>query len=105
MTETHDDPRVSFDSIIFVCRAKLPPVDFAERSAFIDAVFAAKPAGFEVSWPKENHNWVIDDEGFTHIPLYVTDHKLALFDYIERSRRLKQSIDDIERKIKEVLFL
>ena len=74
----------------FMIRVKLPKSsafhcspsgDTEYDRAFQDAIFEVKPQGFEVLWPRAGHRWPEpDSEGFTFVPLFLSDEARALKD-------------------------
>ena len=89
-------------SLEFMVRVKLPGKyqhhnsDYDNpNAAIIDAVFAVKPRGFEVKWPKPGQEWPVDSEGYTYVPLFLTAHKDALAHYMDSYFHLKKRNEDI----------
>lgn len=77
--------------------------DRKKLSEYKRAVFAAKCDGMEIRW--NMRPWPIDADGLTWIPMYVTENKLAVVYHIDRANRLAQRLSDLERKLKETLWL
>jgi hypothetical protein len=95
----------------FYIRVKLPnPAGFAScpsgdteySEAYQGAIFAAKPQGFEVRYPRGNQRWATDSEGFTLVPLFLTDEKLATAKLIERIHDLERRIETAKSYMKRV---
>lgn len=87
--------------LLFVVKVKLPAScafhsspsgDTEYEQAYNSAIFAVKPRGFEVKWPKGAERWPVDSEGFTYVPLVLTDHRDALAKTIEDCARLRQRL-------------
>lgn len=99
MDESTDRKQLS-PQLMFMVRVKLPnPAgyhsspsgDTEYESARSEAIFAVKPAGFEVKWPRGGERWPVDSEGYTFVPLVLTDHRDALANAIrERGEELKR---------------
>lgn len=103
------DPQTPLNetSLEFMVRVKLPcasdfkPGDGYE-SARNDAIFAIKPCGFEVKWPREGQTWPVDSEGYTYVPLFLTYHKDALAFYMERHFKSVKFRNELVEKAEEV---
>jgi hypothetical protein len=69
-----------FKQVEFMCRMTLPvrpltmstnPDRTPVEQAYQSAVFAQKPDGFEIRW--ELMPWPYDSEGYTYVPLRLSD--------------------------------
>lgn len=81
------------------CSGEMPPFDSDEyyslHNEIRDAIFAVKPDGFEVSWPKLGHNWPRDSEGFVYVPLYCIDPNVHI-------ANLQMSVKGLRSQLKEI---
>lgn len=87
-----------------------PSGDTEYESAYKQAIFDAKPEGFEVSWPKIGHRWPIDSEGFTFVPLYLSQttgisQADMLTRWISRYQELEDKMTAIMKKGEELIEL
>lgn len=87
----------------FMCRVKLPSGDADYAEAFRAAILAVKPVGFEVRWPKLNEKWAVDSEGYTLVPLYLTDEKQAVAYWMDRGNRAEKRLKEIQDAIRRLL--
>lgn len=74
----------------------------AEHHRIRDAIFAAKPDGFEVEWPHRHFPWTTDKSGFTFVPLYVTDVKNSLAQAWQFARDKQRELDRIKDFLKSI---
>jgi hypothetical protein len=100
--------------MLFCVRVKLPSSgayhcspsgDTEFEQARNSAIFAVKPRGFEVKWPRSGESWPVDSEGFTYVPLFVTDHRDALAYAIEEQNRMRKRLDAIAAGFKAIQHL
>ncbi len=102
------------EELMFMVRAKLPSsvkvtnmlsddVDKDYSREFKDACFAAKPQGFEIKWPRNGESWPIDSEGYTFIPLYLTDRKEGHLYFIERTYELEKQLKYIKSVLEKLI--
>lgn len=99
----------------FMIRVKLPPLsegvtspsgDPAEDRAYKDAIFAAKPYGFEVQWNYDGPAWPIDSQGYTYVPLFVsTTEAGALNTWIDRYYQIREAMASVTAKASELLAI
>ena len=90
--------------IEIVVRVKLPKGKTQEDREFKDAIFAAKPLGFEIKWLYGNaEKWTKDKNGFTYIPMYLTDNKIAVAYWMERFFEADKKYRKLTETIKGLL--
>jgi hypothetical protein len=68
-----------------------------------DAIFAAKPVGFEVRWPEIGTRWPMDSDGVTYVPLYVSHSKDAYAGLLDRYERLRQKVTKLQLLAAEIV--
>lgn len=73
--------------------------------AMRDAIFEAKPNGFEVHWARKSRPWPVDSAGYTFVPLYVTDSKLAHVSLVEQICNARKEIEWMRDLAKKMLRL
>jgi len=92
----------------FMVRVKLPSSsayhsspsgDTEYEEAYRNAIFAVKPPGFEVSWPRLNEKWPVDSEGYTWVRLYCTDQKVALAYWMKEAQQAQAHIARIKKAV------
>ncbi len=97
----------------FMIRVKLPSSSAYHSSpsgdseydeAYKKAIFDIKPPGFEVCWPRLNEKWPKDSEGYTFVPLYISDDKTSLHYYIERVAMLENQLAKAREHAKQLLI-
>lgn len=81
--------------------ASCPSGDTAYEEAFRSAIFAVKPTGFEVKYPRTGEAWPVDSSGMTWVPLYCNDTQQLLPGLFDRIQRLEKHIDDIRKAVGE----
>lgn len=100
--------------LMFMVRVKLPnPAgyhsspsgDTEYEQARSSAIFAVKPVGFEVKWPRGGERWPVDSEGYTFVPLVVSDHRDALATAIEERGRMLVQLGLIKKAFDSVKHL
>jgi len=74
----------------------------ADQKVCMDAIFAAKPRGFEVRWPKIGERWPMDSEGTTFVPLYLYDNKDAHAYLLEQNGRYYNKMQELKRLASEI---
>jgi hypothetical protein len=93
----------------FMMKVKLPsPAAFPScpsgdtdyDDAYRSAIFAEKPMGFEIAWPRLNQKWPVDSEGFTWVPLYLSSSKDALHVALNEWHRLQKAHQALLDKLK-----
>lgn len=90
---------------VYYIKVKLPPQRDKNPTqhllAIKDAIFTVKPHGFEVKWGHglEEHvvGWPIDKEGYTYVPLYVTEtgKQDTLVTYMKETQRLQELLKKV----------
>lgn len=105
---------MSEKQVEFMVRVKLPSSggyhsspsgDTQYEIDYRQAIFDVKPIGFEVRWPRLNEKWPVDSEGYTYVPLYVSQHCDALADLRTRYNallKLHQKIADLSKQIAQL---
>ncbi len=95
--------------LMFMMRVKLPPEDPPAASPgdivygpWKKAIFSEKPPGFEIQWPREGQCWPVDSDGYTFVPLYITNRQEAHLYYINSHRELQRKYDRLAGAIKEL---
>jgi hypothetical protein len=73
-----------------------------DQQACMNAIFAAKPQGFEVRWPQIGERWPVDSEGVTYVPLYLGHAKDAHAFLIENNHYQDRKIQELKRLITEI---
>ncbi len=98
--------------IIFTMKVKLPnPAAFHSspsgdteyENAHRDALFENKPVGFEIKYPRADCDWPKDKEGFTWVPLYLTDNKSSLAYFMNRYHEVNAQLLHIKRTLKDLV--
>lgn len=91
----------------FMVRVRLPvpfpkgtSEDPAVRSA-IDAIFAVKPPGFEVSWASKA-TWPTDQEGYTWVRLYCANRDDSLAYFLKEWQRLSKQVAELKGAIRRI---
>lgn len=79
-----------------------PSGDSEFEDAYKGAIFAAKPPGFEVKWPKLMQRWPVDSEGYTFVPLFLSDKPDALQHYMDLANELQAKIDRLRVALKGI---
>lgn len=106
VNETPEPRNASF----FCIRVKMPDAtkyssDGGHESplsrARSNAIFAAKPQGFEVKWPLLDQNWPVDAEGFTWVPLYHSDDKNIVSRLLDKIQSLEQTMFDVGHHVQD----
>jgi hypothetical protein len=77
----------------------------SDQKACMDAIFAEKPQGFEVRWPKVGQKWPVDSEGFTFVPLYLSSHKDHSYYLLDQNERNYRKIQELKKLAKEISAL
>lgn len=72
------------------------------RETWTTAIFAAKPPGYEVKWPKRGQTWPMDSEGYTWVPLYLTYAKDAIHHWMDEYYRTKDALDRLRQGVKDL---
>lgn len=92
----------------FMVRVKLPSSsayhsspsgDTEYEDAYQKAIFALKPPGFEVIWPRLNQKWPVDSEGYTWVRLYCSDPKEALAYWMKEAQQAQAHIARIKQVV------
>jgi hypothetical protein len=73
-----------------------PSGDSEYDDALKKAIFAVKPYGFEVVWPKLNEKWPVDSEGLTWVRLRCADDKEGLAYFMNECRILQKKIEKVK---------
>lgn len=76
-----------------------PSGDAEYEKAYKDAIFKAKPAGFEVKWPRANEKWPVDSEGYTFVPLYLTQAADAVAHWQEQADMYRVKYETLQNKV------
>lgn len=88
----------------YVVRVKLPSSssyhsspsgDTEYERAYNDAIFAAKPEGFEVAWSSKSY-WPVDRDGMTWVKLYCTDKTMAVERLQDRVSSLMKQVEKLK---------
>lgn len=75
-----------------------------EQRAYQNAIFAAKPFGFEVRWPEDGKAWPVDSDGYTYVPLFIsTTEAGAVNVWIDRYYEARDQLSKVAAKAKELL--
>ncbi len=93
------------EPLMFMVRVKLPPLDGPDEvlGPWKQAVFAAKPPGFEVKWARNGEKWPVDSEGFTFVPLYVTSAKEVFLYHVEKVVSLERRLKHIQDTLRSLV--
>ena len=96
-------------------RVKLPEGDFyagisggcSEEESIAarpwkDAIFAIKPPWYEVKWPSKGQAWPKDSEGYTWVPLYLTNEKDACGYWMESYWRAHDKLEKVREFMRSV---
>lgn len=83
--------------------ASSPSGDTEYEQAYKEAIFAAKPEGFEVAWPRVGERWPVDSEGYTWVRLYCTDTTNALAKWREQALQASKAMQKVKGLAKQIL--
>ena len=100
------------NEIVFSMRVKLPDIrDYhASPSGETEyesdkqaALFKDKPIGFEIHYQRYGYDWPVDKHGFTWVPLYLSDEKLAVPYFVQAVSDLRKQLKKIRDTLKELI--
>ena len=90
--------------IEIIVRVKLPEGKTQNDPEFSDTIFAIKPPGFEVKWVYGNQeDWPKDKNGFTYVPLYLRDSKIAAAYWMEECFRAQNQLEKIKQALRGLI--
>ncbi len=105
------------EELMFMVRVKLPTASHQGNlyqselekfnsdyeKSYKSSVFAAKPPGFEIKWPRNGEKWPIDSEGYSFMPLYISDRKEVHLHYVEKVFELQKELDRIKGELRKLI--
>lgn len=79
-----------------------PEKDYENTRSWRMLILDSKPPGYEVKWPSKGEVWPADSEGFTWVPLYLTNAKDATSHWMSEYYTVKNRLDKLKHLLSQI---